>query len=115
MKKLILKAFFIVVFLIAVVAIAGFIKFNFLDVPYMGDSVGYKAETGETIVISKRVDESIQLSTPNIPRAILQPVKSDSGVKYSNAPESLIFWRKGKEFVIEESGEMTYRGKEMEQ
>ena len=45
--------------IVLLVAFAGFIKFNFLDVPYLGDSVVYTSEAGENIETHFKVDDSV--------------------------------------------------------
>ncbi len=110
MKNTLLKILTLVASLFIIIAVAGYIKFNYFDIPYLGDPITYLSEKGEPIVVSGRVDGSIQLEQPNDPRTILTHIKSGSGEKYENEDKSLIFWRKGEEFILKKSGEIIFQG-----
>jgi hypothetical protein len=113
MKRKVLILMIVFFSILLLIALAGFIKFNFLDVPFLGDPIEYRAKTGEIIIISERVDESIQLCILNSCTYLL-PTKSDSGMNYRNADGSLIFWQKAQGFLIEEDGEVIYQGADSE-
>ena len=44
------------------IAVAGFIQSNFLDVPYLGEPITYQTESGEEVVALQKVDGSIDIN-----------------------------------------------------
>ena len=96
--------------LIILIAAAGFIKSNFLDVPDAGEPVTYSTTSGDIITVHFKADDSVEVSGPNFESAHLKRSQSASGERYSNDDDSFIFWRKGSTMFIEEDGDITFRG-----
>ncbi len=92
------------------IVIAGFIKFNFIDIPFDGDPEHYITESGERLTVSRRVDGSLILSTSKSREVLLFREKSASGEKFSTKNQRLVFWRKGSNFFIEEDEKITLKG-----
>lgn len=96
--------------IIILIAAAGFIKFNFLDVPYAGEPVTYSTTSGDIITAHFKTDDSVEVSGSNFESVHLKRSQSASGERYSNGDDSFIFWRKGSTMFIEEGGDITFRG-----
>jgi len=95
---------------IVLIAIAGFIKFNFLDVPYLDEQATYQTESGEEIFAHQKVDGSIEISGLYFKTFHLKPTQSTSGERYADKDESFVFWRKGDSMFIEQNEEIAFRG-----
>jgi heat shock protein HslJ len=92
------------------IAIAGIIKFNFLDTPYDGEPISYVSANGETIIAHFKTDNSVDVSGHDFETVSLDSSPSASGARYSNQDGSFIFWAKGDEVVILKDDIITFRG-----
>jgi len=92
------------------IAIAGIIKFNFLDTPYDGEPISYVSANGETIIAHFKTDNSVDISGHDFEIVSLDSSPSASGARYSNQDGSFIFWAKGDEVVILKDDIITFRG-----
>ena len=99
---------------IVLVAGAGFIKFNFIDVPYLGTPVTYVSKMGEIIEVHSKVDDFIEVrfikddkveSTFQAKR-----VHSASGVKYQSKDRIFVLWEKSPIASVFHSDELIYTG-----
>ena len=85
----------------AFVAIAGFIKFNLLDVPFVGAPVVYVSHSGERVTVHHKADGTVEVimtgdegKKPNT--FIANPVLSASGTRYKSDDGLFEFWSKGR-------------------
>lgn len=63
------------------------------------------ASSGEAIINGR-----VELSLSDGRSVTLAQVSADSGLKYTDANESIIFWNRGAWVIFTENGEETYRG-----
>ncbi len=97
---------------VLLVAIAGIIKFNFLDSPYDGDPISYVSANGESIIARFKTDDSVEVSGHDFETISLNSSPSASGARFSNQDDSFVFWAKGDEVVILKNDIITFRGSE---
>ncbi|MEH6357416.1 MAG: MliC family protein [Pseudomonadales bacterium] len=95
---------------LVLIAVAGFIKFNLLDIPYFGDPATYQIDSGEEIIVQLKADDLIEISSFYFKTFHLKRSASASGERYTNKDKNFVFWRKGDSMFIERNKEITFRG-----
>jgi len=95
---------------VLLVAVAGIIKFNFLDTPYDGEPVTYIATNGETITAHFKTDNSVKVSGHDLETIHLTSSPSVSGTQYSNPNDTFVFWTKDNEVTIQKDDIITFKG-----
>lgn len=94
--------YFVIVPLIAIAAIAlvGKIKFDYVDVPYVGEPVTYRTGQGEFFEAHFKADHSVMVrflsADGDYLKAFLATqVQSASGARYESKDGRFVFWTKG--------------------
>lgn len=86
------------------ITVTAVIKFNFIDVPYVGEPTVYFANSGEQAKVFAKADDSIRVHVSNSDNLALDfvayPVRSASGAQYKSKDGAYIFWSKGSEASI---------------
>ena len=99
---------------IVLIAGAGFIKFNFIDVPYLGTPVTYVSKTGEIIEVHSKVDDFIEVRFTKDSKVenyfTAKRLQSASGVKYQSTDGAFVFWEKGPMASVFQEDELIYTG-----
>jgi len=106
MKKIIIFS----LFSFFCVAIASFIKFNYLDIPLIGAPYEYITKNGQDIIFQPLANETNRVILPDGRKVIVKRNISASGARYTNEDETFVFWNKNEEFFIEENDIIIFQG-----
>ena len=91
---------------VLMVAVAGFIKFNFIDVPYTDDSTIYISSSGEQLTLADKADGSVEISFGQKGKLVSFVAIEEyaaSGQQYVEQSGNFTFWRKGNKARVFDS------------
>lgn len=101
--------------ILLLVVLAAVVKFNFLDVPYVGEPIIYFTNSGEQAKVFTKADDSIRVHVSTSTNLKLDfvalPEPAASGAQYKSKGGTYTFWSKGTEACIyDHQGQLMFQG-----